>query len=61
MPSMESHNGLPIAEIRSMADYHPSYRFVRNDIAPLLKPNAITAVLDVADYGGIAALMFSAQ
>lgn len=54
-------NGQPISGNSFDGDYHAEYRFVRNDIAPLLKPNSTNWLyLNVADYGGIAGLIFSA-
>src|SRR5882672_528010 len=42
-------------------DYHAEFRFVRNDIAPLLIPNATNWIyVNMSDYGVIAALIFNA-
>jgi hypothetical protein len=54
-------NGTPISGNTHDGDYHGEYRFVRSDIAPLLRPNSINWLyLNVSDYGGLAALIFRA-
>ena len=53
-------NGSPISGKSHDGDYHAEYRFVRNDIASLLRPNSVNWLyLNASDYGVIAALIFS--
>jgi hypothetical protein len=54
-------NGTPISGDSHDGDYHSEYRFLRSDIAPLLHPNSTNWLyLNASDYGGLAALIFSA-
>lgn len=54
-------NGSPLSGNSQDGDYHAEYRFVRNDIATLLRPNSTNWLyLNVSDYGGLAALVFRA-
>jgi Domain of unknown function DUF11 len=54
-------NGSPISGNSFDGDYHSEYRFIRTDVAPLLKPNSTNWLyLNVYDFGGISALIFRA-
>jgi hypothetical protein len=54
-------NGMRISGNSYDGDYHGEYHFIRTDIAPLLIPNATNWLyLNVSDYGGLSALLFSA-
>src|SRR5439155_26529001 len=55
-------NGSRISGNSYDGDYHAEYRFVRSDIGPLLIPNSTNWLyVNASDYGGIAALIFSAK
>jgi len=54
-------NGNRISGNSFDGDYHTEFRFVRNDIAPLLIPNSTNWLyVNMSDYGALAALVFSA-
>jgi hypothetical protein len=53
-------NGTRISGNSTDGDYHAEYRFVRNDIAPLLQPNSTNWLyMYLVDDGGFAGLMFN--
>lgn len=55
-------NGQPISGDSRGGDYHVQFRLFRNDIGPLLIPNATNWLyLNVSDYGSISGLIFSAR
>ncbi len=54
-------NGMPISNNPLDGDYHGEYYVLRSDIGSLLKPNAVNWLyLNAADYGDLAAFIFSA-
>lgn len=55
-------NGSRISGNSYDGDYHTEYRFVRDDIAPLLHPHSTNWLyVNVSDFGVISALIFSAR